>query len=1141
MKKNNTPDAKLCRPVEDALGKNESEYRTLANNLPDMVVRYDRAARLIFASENTLRGIEMVSSARRDEILGKTYRELGFPPELCEHLERAIYSAYETREPLDMEYEYQFQGNALAFNWRLIPELNKEGQVESMLGISRDITDSKQVNNMLKESEWLNKIVSELTTDYIFIADVDPSRIIKLRWMSDNISRISGRMIEDMATSDTWGSIIHPDDVVRFSGFLDQILSTAESGTLECQIYTISSEERWVQIFARPQIGEGKRVTTIVGAIRDITERKRMEEVLHASEMKFRALIEKSSDAVTLLDSAGNIVYESPSSARITGYTVEEQLGRKVVEVIHPDDRETVQNAFEKLTQTPDSSTTMEVRILHKDGSYRYLDCVATNLLDEPVVQAIVVNFHDITERKMVEITLSESETRYRILIDTSPESIALSDLTGNIILCNQHTAELYGLPDPQAVIGKNGLDWVLPEERPHLMQVLAQVITAGHIENIEHTIVRANGTIIHVENNVTLVRDTVGNPVSLIGIARDVTERKRIEDALKESERLYRQLFVGHSAMMILVDPDTGSIVNANLAAADYYGYPLEAMQLINIRQINVLPGDEVEKLMRDVRVGRQNFFITRHRLASGEERDVEVHSVPIQVEGRMLLFSIIHDITSRKQAEQKLMEAEELQRVLFNATKSTIIALFDCMGTMLTINEFGAQRIGKPINELLGFSIHDIFPKEIADARKERIDEVCRTAAIVHFEDSRQGIQYETTMYPIMDSTGKVKRVAAYARDISVRKRNEQLLRDSEQRYRALAEASHDIIFAINRDDHITYVNSYAAKQLGMQPEALIGQPRSHWFERFDAEKMGKGLKHVFETGESLYEELEIGLPLGMVYLSTWLVPLKDQSGVVDNVLGVSRDISGLRKMQNVLKESNLQLEEGIEKRTAELLDSRDRLRKLTQQIVVAQEEERRRVSRELHDEAGQALIGLRFSLETVYKELPTNLRKLRQRMVKAVALTDQTIERVRTLAYNLRPPILDLMGINLGIKELCREFSTQTGLTVEYSGADLEGLQDEASISLYRFVQEALTNAAKHASASKVQVILEYQDGMIRASVQDNGRGMPTRKGNPGLGMVGIKERFDALGGWLEVKPVSPRGTHLQVCLPWKDIVK
>jgi len=224
-------------------------------------------------------------------------------------------------------------------------------------------------------------------------------------------------------------------------------------------------------------------------------------------------------------------------------------------------------------------------------------------------------------------------------------------------------------------------------------------------------------------------------------------------------------------------------------------------------------------------------------------------------------------------------------------------------------------------------------------------------------------------------------------------------------------------------------------------------------------------------------------------------------------------------------------------VETRAAELRASRDRLRELTQKIVFSQEEERRRISRELHDESGQTLVGLRFSLDTIYRELPAEFGNLRRRMAKALSLTDLAVKRIRTLAYDLRPPMLDLVGVNLGINELCSEFSKQTGIKVEYSGIDFEDLQDEICVSLYRFVQEALTNVAKHARASKVQVTLKYQNEIIEATVQDNGRGFSTGNRNPGIGMLGIKERFDTLGGRFEVTSIEPKGSQVRVRLPWK----
>jgi diguanylate cyclase (GGDEF)-like protein/PAS domain S-box-containing protein len=154
------------------------------------------------------------------------------------------------------------------------------GRPPELFCLDVDLSERKRMEEALRESEWRSRVVSELTTDYIFVVDVGPDGILKLRWASDNMLRLTGRTVEDAATSKLWGSIIHPDDTERFFGFAKQILSTGEAGELECRSFHKQGDERWIRIFARPQAGDGNRVVTIVGAIKDITERRRVEEEL---------------------------------------------------------------------------------------------------------------------------------------------------------------------------------------------------------------------------------------------------------------------------------------------------------------------------------------------------------------------------------------------------------------------------------------------------------------------------------------------------------------------------------------------------------------------------------------------------------------------------------------------------------------------------------------------------------------------------------------------------------------------------------------------------------------------------------------------------------------------------------------------
>lgn len=154
----------------------------------------------------------------------------------------------------------------------------------AIIGIGFDITDRKRMEQTLRESESRNKTISELMTDYVFVVDVDPSGLLKLRWASESMSRLTGRTVEDAATSEMWRSMIHPDDADRFFAFVQRTVTTAEKGTLECRTFTKQGNERWTRLFVQPQTDKRGVVTTIVGAAQDITERRHIQQSLRESE-----------------------------------------------------------------------------------------------------------------------------------------------------------------------------------------------------------------------------------------------------------------------------------------------------------------------------------------------------------------------------------------------------------------------------------------------------------------------------------------------------------------------------------------------------------------------------------------------------------------------------------------------------------------------------------------------------------------------------------------------------------------------------------------------------------------------------------------------------------------------------------------
>ena len=220
------------------------------------------------------------------------------------------------------------------------------------------------------------------------------------------------------------------------------------------------------------------------------------------------------------------------------------------------------------------------------------------------------------------------------------------------------------------------------------------------------------------------------------------------------------------------------------------------------------------------------------------------------------------------------------------------------------------------------------------------------------------------------------------------------------------------------------------------------------------------------------------------------------------------------------------------------------RERLRWLTMQVVSQEEEERHRVSRELHDEAGQALTALKISLGLIHSDIPEELGQVKRRLADAVDLTDITMENIRLLAQGLRPPELDAVGLNGTLEGYCREFASLTNLSIDYAGVEASAFTDAVNISFYRFLQEALTNVVKHAEAKHVEVRLDQSPTTISLAVTDDGRGFSPQAVKSdsgrakGIGLLGMEERFELLGGQLEVVSKPGAGARLVAQAPMRE---
>jgi signal transduction histidine kinase/HAMP domain-containing protein len=375
----------------------------------------------------------------------------------------------------------------------------------------------------------------------------------------------------------------------------------------------------------------------------------------------------------------------------------------------------------------------------------------------------------------------------------------------------------------------------------------------------------------------------------------------------------------------------------------------------------------------------------------------------------------------------------------------------------------------------------------------------------------------------------------------------RVEEALREAHEQLDATLNALPDLLFEVDRHGRIYDFRAPRPELLYTSPQEFLGQAMSQVLPQEAASIITDAIEQAVETGRHVGAVYPLGTPAGAGWFELSIAAKGDPKTPEGRLIVLVRDITERKRAEEELRKHRDHLEELVAERTAELRRANERLRRLAQQVISAQEKERQRLSRELHDEAGQALTALKISQELIKADLPARSGSLYQRLAEAIALTDATMEQMRLLAQDLRPPTLDAVGLNPTLEGFCRDFARRTQLSIDYLGAELPVLPEAVNICLYRFLQEALNNVAKHARANQVRVALSYEAAMVSLLVEDDGQGFDKqsmlsasrRPMDAGLGLLGMQERLDLVGGWLEVESHPGQGTHLTAHIPCEEV--
>ena len=426
--------------------------------------------------------------------------------------------------------------------------------------------------------------------------------------------------------------------------------------------------------------------------VRDITARKGTEEALRESEARFHALVQNALDIVMVTDAQGTIRYISPSIERVLGYRPEEMVGTSTAGYVHADDLERALGELAEAASRPGvHPVAVETRVRHKDGSWRHLEGIANNLLDDPVVGGMVFNHRDVTERKRAEdevrrlnedlenrveertarletalAELRASEERHRLLVDNVEDyAIFIMDPNGRVLDWNVGAERIFGYREAE-IVGESSSILFTPEDSrdgaPE--RELSKADKEGRAED-ERWHVRKDGSTFWASGFVRPIRDDVGNLRGFAKVARDITERKRAEEALSQSEERYRAVVKQSTDGIYLVDGKTRRILETNPALQNMLGYSAQELQGMELHEIVAHDREDVEaNIRRTLREGWRFIRERRYRRKDGSAVDVEVVASAIHYGGKRVICAAIRDITERKRAEEVMRETREAER---------------------------------------------------------------------------------------------------------------------------------------------------------------------------------------------------------------------------------------------------------------------------------------------------------------------------------------------------------------------------------------------------------------------------------------------------------------------------------------------
>jgi len=802
----------------------EEKYRALVESAGAVIFSLDSKGQITYISPI----IESLSGYRPDEVIGTDFSKYIAAedlPGLLASLERTMSGK---REPYEFRVMCKDGGvRHVVSSSRVIFQ---NGEIAGLSGVITDITEHKNADRALQRSEERFRTLIESSLDMTVIVDNQG----RITYFSPNYKSIWGRDVIDDVGVDIF-KYIHADDIPLVSESFVRLLKDPKEA-IQVTVRVISSDG---MVRVLDAVAHNQMSNPVVGGIvvnfRDVTESRYAEE-------KFRTLFENSSNPITVYDRDGNLLMVNPRGAKNLGKPAKELVGSSVKEFFPRQYKEYIKRFR---------------RVIDEGGSLQFEDKVTVSSGDawfwstlEPIRDATGVPYgvqiisYDITERKRIEESLRESDEKYSTLVENANDGVVI--IQDKLIkYANKRMCEMSGY-SAEELVGMSTFNLAAPDIKPIIEERFAQAERNQPRPNTFYTkMMCKDGTVIENENSISFIQ--YNGRSAVLSIVRDITEHKRLDNALRENEQKYRLLADYASDVITFVDTDIKPIY-ISPSVTRVLGYSVEEV-MANGFEGKMTPASQ-EKVVKLFLVQ-----LDRERRNPGSASNSVVELDMIHKDGSIINveiavsfvrdadgaivggLGITRDITERKRAEKALQENEEKYRLLAeNATD--LIAVVSMDRRLTYISPSVTRLLGYTVDEVLALSMEEVYTPDSVERTKRAVAEDVaieqkgqgghdrsRTIELELYHKDGRVIPIEVIYSFLRDAEGSPIAMLSVSRDISERKHADEKLRFEEQRFRALAEQSSDVIILVNRDGTIAYENKRVELALGLKPEERIG----------------------------------------------------------------------------------------------------------------------------------------------------------------------------------------------------------------------------------------------------------------------------------------------------------------------------